>query len=164
MKSRAQTPYAVGARLPATAVCHSTSRCQTRRGRGQARSYGNWGGHAVGNDAKTRSSTACRRGRPQDRPAGKPGCYGLSNTPQTCRSALARDGGVSSNIAVSDPAPSRASALLRDASSQVAYCATPLPNDQFSLRTSTRLMKTSSSLTPATSFRRWAMAWYRAFF
>jgi hypothetical protein len=35
----------------------------------------------------------------------------------------------------------------------VAYCATPLPNDQFSGRTSTRLMKTSSGRTPGSTAR-----------
>jgi len=36
---------------------------------------------------------------------------------------------------------------------QVAYCASPLPNDQFSLVTSTRLMNTSSRRRPRRSCR-----------
>ena len=46
----------------------------------------------------------------------------------------------------------------------VAYCATPLPKDQFSLLTSTRLMKTSSRRKLSLAARRWAMAFVESLF
>ena len=64
---------------------------------------------------------------------------------------------------------SRACMLVRlfpapDAISYCAYCATPLPNDQFSFAISTRLTKTSSGRTPGRSARFRAMALKRARF
>ena len=49
-------------------------------------------------------------------------------------------------------------------SGYTAYCAMPRPNDQFSFKTSTRLMKTSSGRTPMDLFKRLAMPAKSAFF
>lgn len=72
--------------------------------------------------------------------------------------------------------PNRSVAVLSDSAlalsswrrlprvAHVAYCATPLPNDQFSRATSTRLTNTSSRLTPGSRARLSAICANSAFF
>src|ERR1700744_1181373 len=58
----------------------------------------------------------------------------------------------------------RHGAVHETAPHYVAYCATPLPNDQFSFFTSIRWMRTSSSLRPTAALRPSAIALKSAFF
>ena len=104
----------VGARLPAMAVGQTPSMVLTGRLRGQARSY-KYGGSqhyfvcrhssAAGSDARPCGTGFSREGV-------RWYATELVLTTNYCRSALARDGGGSDAIDVSDQTLSRASALL----------------------------------------------------